>query len=85
MPRLLLDGLWLNLLDVFIFENKEAFGTYLKLQQRRRKKPSQVRGCDLHIYMLLSSLRNHKIKASHSYKEPQRPSLSTLSSDRWGN
>lgn len=30
MPRLLWDRLWLNLLHVFIFENKEAFGTYLK-------------------------------------------------------
>lgn len=38
MPRLLWDRPWLNLHDVFIFENKEALDTYLKLQQPTAEK-----------------------------------------------
>ena len=45
MPRLLRDRPWLNLHDVFVFENKEALSTYLKLQQPTAEKEKNPGRC----------------------------------------
>ena len=44
MPRLLWDRPWLNLHNVFVFENKEALSTYLKLQQPTAEKAKSPGG-----------------------------------------
>jgi hypothetical protein len=73
MPRLLWGGLWLNLPDVFIFENKETFGTYLKLQWQRRKKAlagTQLWSAYVHAFELIMESQNQHLRARRSLSIP---------------